>query len=115
MCKRSTYFWIWDADQHRNINHVRCVLVFGAIAGSMGWFTNCVAVSFMPLGDMMTIALSNAIPTTILAAIFFKERFRLIKGISLILVVTGIVLVIRPPFLFHDEPNMDEDGLGSNT
>ena len=115
MCKRSTYFWIWDADQHRNINHVRFVLVFGAIAGSMGWFTNCVDVSLMPLGDMMTIALSNAIPTTILAAIFFKERFRVIKGTSLILVVTGIVLVIRPPFMFHGEPNMGEDGLGSNT
>ena len=115
MCKRSTYFWIWDADQHRNINHVRCVLVFGAMAGSMGWFTNCVAVSFMPLGDMMTIALSNAIPTTILAAIFFKERFRMIKGISLILVITGIVLVIRPPFVFHDEPNMDKDNMGSKT
>ena len=39
----------------------------------------------------------------------------MIKGTSLILVVTGIVLVIRPPFLFHDEPNMDEDGIGSNT
>ena len=113
--KRSTYFWIWDADKNRNINHVRCVLVFGAVAGSMGWFTNCVAVSFMPLGDMMTIALSNAIPTTILAAIFFKERFRMIKGISLILVVTGIVFVIRPPFVFHDEPNMDENVKGSNT
>ena len=115
ICKRSTHFWIWDADKNRNINHVRCVLVFGAVAGSMGWFTNCVAVSFMPLGDMMTIALSNAIPTTILAAIFFEERFRMIKGISLILVVTGIVLVIRPPFVFHDEPNMDEYVIGSNT
>ena len=41
--------------------------------------------------------------------------FRVIKGISLILVVTGIALVVRPPFLFQDEPNMDKDGIGSNT
>ena len=114
MYKRSIYFWIWNADQDRNINHVRCVLVFGAMAGCLGWVTNLVAVSFMPLGDVMTIALSTAVPTTMLAAIFFKERFRMIKVISLILVVTGIVLVIRPPFVFHDEPNMDEYGIGSS-
>ena len=113
--KRSSYFWIWNADQNENVDHMRCVLVFGAMVGSMGWLTNLVSVSFMPLGDAMTIILSNAIPTTILAAIFFKERFRMIKWICFMLVVTGIVLVIRPSFVFYDERNRDEDFIDAST
>ena len=113
--KRSGYFWIWHADQDRNVDHMRCALVFKTIFGSMAWLTNLVSMTFMPIGDAMTIILSSAIPTTVLAAIFFKERFRMIRGICLILVVSGIVLVIRPSFVFHDDQNRNEGNIGPST
>ena len=111
--KKNGYFWIWNADQNKNVNHMRWILVFGAMVGSIKRLTHLVSITFMPLGDAMAIVLSNAIPTTILATIFFKERFRMIKLICLILVVTGIVLVIRPPFVFHDDLNINVDDIGA--
>merc|ERR1712025_387463 len=50
----------------------------------------------------MTIILSSVVPTTIFAAIFLKERFKLYKLICVSLAMTGIVLVVRPNFLFGD-------------
>ena len=107
ICTKGSYFWVWEVDQDKNINQVRCTLVFGAMAGSMSRLTDLVAITFAPLGDVMTIIFSNVVPTTILAAIVFKERLRMIKVLCMLLVVTGIVLVIRPPFLFRDELNTE--------
>ena len=103
-------FWVREVNPDKNITHVSCLLLFGtAMFGGMSRTTDVVAVTFMPLGDAMTIILSSAIPTTIIAAIFLKERLRLIKVVCLILVVTGIVLVIRPPFLFNNNLNTKFD------
>ena len=118
LCRKRSCFWGWKIDQNKNITHVTCLLFFGtAMIGGMSRTTDVVAVTFMPLGDAMTIILSSAIPTTIIAAIFLKERLRLIKVVCLILVVTGIVLVIRPPFLFNNNLNTKFDVMdtGSNS
>ena len=118
LCRKRSCFWGWKVDQDKNITHVTCLLFFGtAMIGGMSRATDVVAVTFMPLGDAMTIILSSAIPTTIIAAIFLKERLRLIKVVCLILVVTGIVLVIRPPFLFNNNLNTKFDVMdtGSNS
>lgn len=50
----------------------------------------------------MTIIFSCVLLVTIFAAIFFKERFRLYKLICVILIIGGIILVIRPPFIFNN-------------
>ena len=117
LCRKRSSFWVWEVDPDKNITHVRCLLLLGiAMVGSMSRTTDLVAVTFMPLGDAMTIILSSAIPTTIIAAIFLKERLRLLKIVCLIMVVTGIVLVIRPPFLFNNNLNTKFDVMdtGSN-
>ena len=118
LCRKRSSFWVWEVDPDKNITHVRCLLLFGvAMVGSMSRTTDLVAVTFMPLGDAMTIILSSAIPTTIIAAIFLKERLRLLKVVCLIMVVTGIVFVIRPPFLFNNSLNTKFDVMdkGSNS
>merc|ERR1712018_526636 len=45
----------------------------------------------------------------ILSAIFFKERLRLYKSSCAVLVITGIVMVIRPPFIFENSTNLVMD------
>ena len=71
--------------------------------------SDLIAISFMPLGDAMTIIMSSVLPTMILAAIFLKERLRLYKIFCSILVVSGIVLVLRPPFVFGNSVELEMD------
>ena len=95
-------FWIQDVDAGKNLYKIRIILFSYGILGAIFITSNYIAVYFMPLGDAMTIILSSVLPTIILAAIFLKERLRLYKILCSILVVTGIVLVLRPPFLFQN-------------
>ena len=63
------------------------------------------AVTAIPIGDALTVVYSNPIFTMIFSAIFLGNRLRLYK-ITLGLVLSlGIVLVVKPPFLFPDIVN----------
>ena len=92
--------WVKEVDKGKNLNKIRLTLFAFAFFGAAFNSTDLIAIYFMPLGDAMTIIMSSVLPTMILAAIFLKERLRLYKLICAILVITGIVLVIRPPFVF---------------
>ena len=114
--KKGGNFWILEVDLDKNIHKIRIMFLLAASCASIFNLSDLVAVTYMPIGDAMTIILCGAIPTVILAAIFLGERLRLYKVICTICVVTGIILVIRPPFLFIDEEglinsvNISEDG-----
>ena len=63
------------------------------------------AVTTIPIGDALTVVYSSPIFTMIFSAIFLGSRLRLYK-ITLGLVLSlGIVLVVKPPFLFPDIAN----------
>ena len=94
--------WIKDVDVGQSIHKIRIMLFTYGLFGALFNSTDLIAVYFMPLGDAMTIILSSVLPTVILAAIFLKERLRLCKVCSSVLVITGLVIVIRPPFLFAE-------------
>ena len=92
--------WIKEVDTGKNLNEMRFLLFLYGFMGASFNTSDLIAISFMPLGDAMTIIMSSVLPTMILAAIFLKERLRLYKIFCSILVVSGIVLVLRPPFIF---------------
>ena len=94
--------WIKEVDVGNNLNQIRLMLFAYGLFGALFNATDLIAVYFMPLGDAMTIIMSSVLPTTVLAAIFLKERLRLCKCFCAVLVITGLVLVIRPPFLFAE-------------
>ena len=58
-------------------------------------------VTFMPLGDAMTLLFTAPLSTMIAAALFLGHRLRLYRIFNVILLVSGAVLVIRPPFIFE--------------
>ena len=104
---RGESVWIKEVDDGQNLYQMRILLfLFGFLAASFNT-TDLIAITFMPLGDAMTIILSAVLPVVVLAAIFLKERLRLYKILCSILVVTGIVLVLRPPFLFENSLEHD--------
>ena len=99
-------FWIKDVDAGKNINKIRIILFSYGVFGAIFISSNYIAIYLMPLGDAMTIILSSVLPTMILAAIFLKERLRLYKCSCAILVITGIVMVIRPPLIFENSTKL---------
>ena len=98
--KRS--IWIWEVDEGKRINQLRTLVIFCGIIMGTAALCDLIAISFMPLGDAMAIILSGVLPTIIFARIFLKERFKLYKLICTVLILAGIILVTRPPFLFKD-------------
>ena len=106
--------WIKDVDVGKNIYKLRFILFSYGFFGALFISSNYIAIYFMPLGDAMTIILSSVLPTMILSAIFLKERLRLYKSSCAILVVAGIVLVIRPPFIFENSTKLVMDQTSHN-
>ena len=106
--------WIKDVDAGKNIYKIRIILLSYGISGAIFISSNYIAIYFMPLGDAMTMILSSVLPTMILSAIFLKERLRLYKSSCAVLVVTGIVLVIRPPFIFENGTKLVMDQTSHN-
>ena len=106
--------WIKDVDVGKNIYKLRFILFSYGFFGALFISSNYIAIYFMPLGDAMTIILSSVLPTMILAAIFLKERLRLYKSSCAVLVITGIVMVIRPPFIFENSTKIVMDQTSHN-
>ena len=101
--------WIKEVDACKNLNRMRWLLFLFGFMGAAFNTSDLIAISYMPLGDAMTIIMSSVLPTMILAAIFLKDRLRLYKIFCSILVVSGIVLVLRPPFLFGNSVESEMD------
>ena len=57
-------------------------------------------VLFLPLGDALTLIFSAPLSTMVMTAIFLGHKLRLYKVTFALILLTGTVLVVRPPFLF---------------
>ena len=64
-----------------------------------------IAVSHIPMGDALTVVYASPLFTMILSFIFLGHRLRLYKLSFALVLIVGIILVVRPPFLF---PNKDQ-------
>ena len=102
LSKNGSNLWIWESDDGKSVQKIRVLFILAAMLLSLAMSGSLGAISFMPIGDAMTIILCSAVPTVVLAAIFCGERLRLCKLICTVLVVIGIILIIRPPFLFKN-------------
>ena len=58
------------------------------------------AVSAIPIGDALTLIYSNPLFAMIFSSIFLGSRLRLYKTFLGTILISGIILVVRPPFLF---------------
>lgn len=58
------------------------------------------AVSYINVGDATAIALSSPVFIGIFAKIFLKESFGIIDALLTLVVVAGVFLMAKPPFIF---------------
>merc|ERR1719433_1308328 len=64
-------------------------------------FSCVMAVSLMPIGDLVVIAFSSSIVFSLmLECLILKRPLTVLATIICILIVLGDVLVVQPPFIF---------------
>jgi len=76
------------------------ILLQGAMSSLMV-VTAVASVSYMPVPDALCIMFSCPVVTIILSAIVLKDRLSTGKVIAALLLLSGVVLVCKPPFLFN--------------
>merc|ERR1712107_868251 len=71
-----------------------------ALFGGFAFIGALISVSFMPVADALVVMFSDPLVTMIVASIFLEERLNLIRISTGSLIIVGVTLVCRPPFLF---------------
>ena len=61
-----------------------------------------ISVLLIPLGDASTVIFTAPIFCMILSAVFLEDRLGLFKIFAGMLLLVGVILVVRPPFLFPE-------------
>lgn len=78
----------------------RLLLTARAVIGAVAMSLVFVAVTQLPVGDANAIIFTNPVVTAVLAAIVLREAFGWLEGLALLLGFGGVVLVVRPEFIF---------------
>ncbi|KAK7862255.1 hypothetical protein R5R35_008132 [Gryllus longicercus] len=67
----------------------------------------------LPLGDATTIIFSSPVVVLVLSFVFLKEPCGFFRTLIVCTLVTGVVLIAKPPFIFHgDAQHYDVAGYG---
>ncbi|MBM3571776.1 MAG: DMT family transporter [Alphaproteobacteria bacterium] len=78
--------------RHRSFYTIRGL---SEIAAMLCWFT---AISLMPVADVVALGFTSPLLATLLGAIFLGERFRLRRGLAILIGMGGALLIVRPGF-----------------
>nr|XP_056705515.1 solute carrier family 35 member G1-like [Euleptes europaea] len=75
-------------------------LFFRGLLGSCAMIFLYYAFQVMPLADATVISFSSPVFTTLFAWIFLKEKYSPWDLFFILVTITGVVMIARPPFLF---------------
>ena len=66
----------------------------------------------LPLGDSTTILFSSPVLVMVLSVFILKERCGVFRIVAAVTLVSGVVLIAKPPFIFGQEGEATYDALG---
>ncbi|KAI9278216.1 hypothetical protein BDA99DRAFT_491474 [Phascolomyces articulosus] len=90
---------------------VRLWLLLSGVVGALAIAASYYAITHLIISDAAAIMCLNIPCTTLLAAYFLGESFRIFDGISIILCLAGTMCVSKPEFLFGSSAaNNENDG-----
>ena len=78
-------------------------LFFKGASGAVAFITSLASVSFMPVPDALCIIFARPVVTILLSAVVLRDRLNFFKCFSGALLLTGVALVCKPPFIFTAE------------
>jgi len=92
----------------------KILIISQGVAAAMTFITALASVTYMAVPDALCIVFSCPVVTIILSAIILKDRLTVAKVTSGVLLLFGVILVCKPPFIFDEHPN-DDVGNGTAT
>merc|ERR1712079_288925 len=78
-------------------------ILLQGLMSSLTFVTALAAVSYMPVPDALCIVFSCPVVTILLSAAVLRDSLGPAKIAGGLLLLGGVVLVCRPPFLFHHQ------------
>ncbi|XP_012621670.1 solute carrier family 35 member G1 [Microcebus murinus] len=87
----------------------RIFLVLRGVLGSTSMILIYYAFQTMPLADATVITFSTPVFTSIFAWIFLKEKYSPWDALFTMFSITGVILIVRPPFLFGSSSSGTEE------
>jgi drug/metabolite transporter (DMT)-like permease len=91
---------VHEVDEEENIYIINLLLCIQAICSGLILFCCYVSFLYMPFGDAMTIIFTAPIFTMVLSKIFLNDTCKLYKLICAMALLSGVTLVLQPPFIF---------------
>ncbi|XP_069316492.1 solute carrier family 35 member G1 isoform X1 [Eulemur rufifrons] len=88
----------------------RIFLILRGVLGSTAMILIYYAFQTMPLADATVITFSSPVFTSIFAWIFLKEKYSPWDAFFTLCSITGVILIVRPPFLFGSSSSGMEEG-----
>ena len=70
------------------------------VTGSLAFICSLACVSFMDVPDALSIIFACPLVTIFLSVVMLHERLNPVKISSSVLLLSGVILVCRPPFIF---------------
>jgi len=102
-------------------NDKMLVILQGMFSGGR-IFLQFACLSYMPLGDALTLVFTEPLWTLLLSKLVLKIKIGIWKMIFGVVLLAGMVFCIQPPFLFspgakedHDIPNVKENSTDTDT
>ena len=108
-------WWIDDVNEGKSVLKIRALLIFQGVCDGLNHTFQMVSVTLMPLGDSSALIFSAPLSTVILSRIFLKTRLRLYKLCCVFIVMTGIILIVRPSVVFGYLERETEQGVKKPT
>ena len=91
----------------------RKLLVIRGIVGTGAIIFGLVALLYLDVSDFETLINSSILITALLGRIFLKEKITISHIVSLVLTILGVLFILRPPFLFELEKDIEHSIDGS--
>lgn len=85
----------------------RKLLVIRGIVGTGAIIFGLVALLYLDVSDFETLINSSILITALLGRIFLKEKITISHIVSLVLTILGVLFILRPPFLFNLEQDLE--------
>ena len=70
------------------------------VTGSVCFICSLACVSFMDVPDALSIIFACPVVTILLSVIMLRDKLNIVKIIAGILLLSGVILVCKPPFMF---------------
>ena len=70
------------------------------VTGSVCFICGLACVSFMDVPDALSIIFACPVVTILLSVIMLRDKLNIVKIIAGILLLSGVILVCKPPFMF---------------